>query len=151
MDETFLMSNISPQARNFNQGIWRELEELTRDWAKKYKRLYVVTGPVLAQKPKGYIGRENEVAIPAAYYKVLLDLDEPEQKAIAFLIPNEVSYDPLFTFATSVDEVERVTGIDFFVNFMPATLEAELEGAFNPDLWYFSKQKYDTRVNKWNK
>ncbi|MEL7222548.1 MAG: DNA/RNA non-specific endonuclease, partial [Bacteroidota bacterium] len=44
MDETFLMSNISPQSRNFNQGIWRELEELTRDWAKKFKRLYIVSG-----------------------------------------------------------------------------------------------------------
>ncbi|RMF03167.1 MAG: DNA/RNA non-specific endonuclease [Bacteroidetes bacterium] len=151
MDETFLMSNISPQARNFNQGVWRELEELTRDWAKKYKRLYVVSGPVLSEKPKAYIGRDNKVAVPTAYFKVLLDLDEPEQKAIAFLLPNEVSYKPLFEFATSIDEVEAVTGIDFFADFMPESLEVELESNFNTDLWYFSKQKYDIRVNKWNK
>lgn len=151
MDETFMMSNISPQARNFNQGIWRELEELTRDWAKKYKRLYVASGPVLTQEPKGYIGRDNEVAVPAAYFKVLLDLDEPEQKAIAFLLPNEVSYEPLFTFATTVDAVEELTGIDFYEDFMPADLEAALESEYNADLWYFSKQKYDIRVNKWNK
>ncbi len=34
MSATFVMSNISPQARNFNNGVWRELEELTRSWAK---------------------------------------------------------------------------------------------------------------------
>lgn len=150
MDETFLMSNISPQARNFNQGIWRELEELTRDWAKKFGRLYVVSGPVLSEQPKGYIGRENEVAVPVAYFKVLLDLDNPEQKGIAFLLDNEVNYEPLYKFTTSIDEVEALTGIDFFPDFMPDDLEAELEGNFNKDLWPFSKRKFDLRVEKWN-
>lgn len=151
MDETFLMSNISPQSRNFNQGIWRELEELTRDWAKKFKRLYIVSGPVLTEEPKGYIGKDNEVAVPAAYFKVILDLDDPEQKAIAFILDNEVSYEPLFKFATSIDEVEAVTGIDFFSGFMPAELEEELEGDINVDLWPFSKGKFETRVENWNK
>lgn len=150
MDETFLMSNISPQARNFNQGIWRELEELTRDWAKKFGRLYVVSGPVLSEEPKGYIGRDNEVAVPTAYFKVLLDLDDPEQKGIAFLLDNEVNYEPLYKFATSIDEVEALTGIDFFADFMPGDLEDELESTYNKDLWPFSKRKYDLRVEKWN-
>lgn len=55
-----------------------------------------MSGPVLAREPKGYIGKENKVAIPAAYYRVILDLDEPETKAIGFLMDNEVSYEPLF-------------------------------------------------------
>lgn len=150
MDETFLLSNISPQARNFNQGIWRELEELTRNWAKKFKRLYVVSGPVLTQEPKGYIGKVNDVAIPSAYFKVLLDLDDPEQKAIAFLLPNEVSYEPLFKYAASIDEVEEVTGIDFFPEFMPKDVETEMEANYNVDLWPFNKKKYDLRVERWN-
>ncbi|MEL6656810.1 MAG: DNA/RNA non-specific endonuclease [Bacteroidota bacterium] len=150
MDETFLMSNISPQSRNFNQGIWRELEELTRDWAKKFGRLYVVSGPVLSEDPKGYIGRANNVAVPSAYFKVLLDLDDPEQKAIAFLLDNEVNYEPLYKFTTSVDEIEELTGIDFFPDFMPDGLEEELESSYNKDLWPFSKRKYDLRVERWN-
>jgi len=150
MDETFLFSNISPQSRNFNQGIWRELEELTRDWAKKFKRLYVVTGPVLTKEPKGYIGKSNEVAVPAAYFKVLLDLDDPEQKAIAFLLPNEVNYEPLYKFATSIDDVEAIAEIDFFEDFMPKDVEADLEANFNIDLWPFSKKKHDLRVERWN-
>ena len=151
MDETFLMSNISPQSRNFNQGIWRELEELTRDWAKKFGRLYVVSGPVLSQEPKGYIGKDNDVAVPVAYFKVLLDLDEPEQKGIAFVLDNEVNYEPLYKFTTSIDAVEELTGIDFFEDFMPAELESEIEGNYNKDLWPFSKRKFDLRVEKWNR
>ena len=149
MLETFYLSNISPQSRNFNKGIWRELEELTRNWAKKYKELYVVTGPVLSVPPKGTIG-DNEVSVPQAYFKVLLDISEPEVKSIAFVIPNQVSYDPLFEFAVSIDEVETLTGIDFFAELLDDETEEELESTHNIDLWAFSKKKYDLRVKKWN-
>jgi endonuclease G len=149
MSETFYMSNISPQASNFNKGIWRELEELVRSWAKRDKELYVVTGPVLTQPIKGKIG-ENQVSVPAAYYKVLLDLEEPIVKGIGFIIPNEVSFEPLHTFAVSIDEVEELTGIDFFSELMPKALEAEVEGSFNLDLWEFSVQKHRQRIEKWN-
>jgi len=148
--ETFFLSNISPQSRDFNKGIWKELEELTRDWAIKFKKLYVVTGPVLKDGGKGTIGN-NEVTIPTAFYKVLLDLSEPDQKAIAFIVPNEVSYDPLFKYAVSIDEVEKQTGINFFPNLMTRELERELEAQKNIDFWPFSKKKFDLRVNQWNK
>ena len=149
MMETFFMSNISPQSRDFNKGIWRELEELTRNWAKKFGDLYIVTGPVL-EDPKGYIG-ENQIVIPSSYFKVILDLNEPETKAIAFYLPNEISYEPLFRYAISVDELEELTGIDFFTNLLSTEAEEALESRFNIDLWQFSKKKYNTRVNKWNK
>ena len=148
--ETFLMSNISPQAPQFNQGIWRELEETVREWAKKDRQLYVVSGPVLTQKPKGAIGRDNRISVPAAYYKVLLDLTEPEQKAIGFIIPNQVSFEPLYEYAVSVDEVEELTRIDFFADLMPDDLETELEAAGNIDLWHFDRKKFERRVNEWN-
>ncbi|MTB49860.1 DNA/RNA non-specific endonuclease [Lewinella sp. W8] len=149
-ERTFLLSNISPQARQFNQGVWRELEELTRDWANRFKRLYVVTGPVMTQDPKGTIGRNNRIAVPAAYFKVLLDLDDPEQKGIGFVIPNQISFDPLYDYAMSIDEVEAITGMDFFAELMPAETEAALESSGNPDLWPFSKKKFDRRINSWN-
>lgn len=148
--ETFYLSNMSPQARDFNKGIWKELEELTRDWAIKFKSLYVASGPILKDGGKGNIG-SNEVTIPTAFYKILLDLSEPDQKAIAFIVPNEVSYEPLFKYAVSIDEVEKQTGINFFPKLMSRELERELESKFNRDLWPFSKKKFDLRVNKWNK
>lgn len=149
MAETFFMSNMSPQAKNFNKGIWRELEELTRSWAEKNEQLFIVSGPVLTIPVKGKIGA-NEVSVPAAYYKVLLDLNDPEKKAIAFVIPNEVSYDPLFKYVKSVDEVEKLTGIDFFPELMPKATEQALEASYNLDLWEFNKKKFETRTQKWN-
>ena len=149
MQETFLMSNISPQSSNFNKGIWRELEELTRNWAKKFKELYVVSGPVLSMEPKGAIG-QNEVSVPAAFYKVLVDLSQPEIKGIAFILPNEISYEPLFKYATTIDHVEEVTGIDFFPETLSGELETKMEGTFNIDLWEFNKKKFQDRIKKWN-
>lgn len=150
MNESFYMSNVSPQARDFNKGIWKELEELARDWAKKNKKLYVVTGPILNDGGKGKIAKTH-ITIPSAYYKILLDYTEPELKAIAFIVPNEVSYDPLFKYAVSIDEIEKKTGIDFFPNLLSTSEQVELEGQFNIDLWPFNKKKFDLRVNQWNK
>ena len=42
MEETFLMSNISPQLPVFNRGIWKSLEKQVRDWGEK-ERIYIVT------------------------------------------------------------------------------------------------------------
>ena len=149
MDETFYMSNISPQSSNFNKGVWRELEELARSWAKRNGELFIVTGPVLTMEPKGRIG-DNEVTVPAAYYKVILDSKEPQVKAIGFIIPNEVSFDPLFKFAVSVDQVEELTGLDFYSGLLPEDAEQEVESSFNIDLWEFSKAKFQERIEKWN-
>ena len=150
MSQTFYMSNMSPQIHNFNAGIWRELEELVRNWAKKFDRLMVVTGPVLTRGIRERIGM-NEVAVPDEFYKVILDFSEPEMKGIAFLIPNEVSYQPIQRYALSIDEVEEITGIDFFEKWISEEAEPVLEGRFDVDQWPFNKKKFDLRKNNWNK
>ena len=149
LSETFLMSNISPQVRHFNGGIWRELEEQVRYWAKENGKLYVVTGPVL-DSVMGQIGN-NEVSVPRAYYKVLLDLETPERKGIGFVIPNELSEKRLRSYAVSIDRVEELTNIDFFPQLMTPELEAKLEREYDPGLWPMSEQKYRKRINSWNK
>ncbi len=149
MSETFLMSNISPQESGFNKGVWRELEELTRDWAKRFKHLYVVTGPVLSQPIKFWIG-ESQVAVAPSFYKVLLDFSEPELKAIGFIVPNVTSTERIESFAVSVDEVEKLTGINFFQNLMEPSLEQELEANFDVNLWKTNEKKFQRRVQEWN-
>ena len=150
MSESFFMSNMAPQEPGFNKGIWRELEELNRDWAKRFKHLYVVTGPVLSGRTKFWIG-DNQVAVPEAFYRVILDIREPEKKGIAFVIPNQVTEERLESFATSIDAVEEMTGIDFFPELMDPRLEEALESQFDPELWKTDEKKYLIRIQNWNK
>lgn len=149
MSESFYMSNMAPQEPGFNKGIWRELEELNRDWAKRFKHLYVVTGPVLSEGIKFWVG-ENQVAVPQAFYRVILDIREPEKKGIAYVIPNQVTEDRLEIFATSIDAVEDLTGIDFFPELLSDEMEEKLESEYDPKLWRTNEKKYRIRVENWN-
>lgn len=149
MSETFLMSNISPQVRGFNHGIWRELEELTRDWAKKFGHLYVVTGPHFEQ-PTEKIG-QSKVSVPKAYFKVLLDMTEPEIKAVSFLIPNRMSVETLDKFAMPIDSLEFLTGLDFFPDLLEESLEIQLEKTMDLKLWPMNAKKYQVRIERWNR
>ncbi|NKQ39548.1 MAG: DNA/RNA non-specific endonuclease, partial [Methanosarcinales archaeon] len=132
--ETFLTSNISPQIYDFNAGVWNRLEQKTRYWAQKYDEIYVITGGILTNNLKT-IGYEN-VAVPKYFYKVLLDYTQPEIKAIAFLVPHEKSDKALYEFVTSIDQIELLTGIDFFPA-LPDDLENKLEKSSDYKNWSF--------------
>lgn len=132
--ETFYMSNMSPQAPDFNRGIWKKLEEQVRTWIRKDKTLYIVSGGVLKKGLKK-IGKRNKVSVPDYYYKIILDLRSPEIKVIAFLIKNEGSHEPLENFVVSIDKIEAETGIDFFPK-LPDELEKQLEASNNYSKWF---------------
>jgi len=132
MDESFYMSNMSPQVPGFNRGIWKVLEEQVRDWAKKNNTLYIVTGPYIDKKTDK-IGK-NKVCVPQYYYKAILDITEPEIKSIGFLLKNEKSSEDIMTFAMSIDQLEEFTGLDFFP-LIPDDLEDKLERELNKSLW----------------
>jgi len=132
MEESFLMSNICPQAPDFNRGIWKELETEVRNWAKKEHKLYVVTGPVFNDN-KGTIGQE-EVLVPGYFFKILYEeTDQP--KIIAFVFPNRKSDRPLADFAVTIDEAEKLTGFDFFSQ-IPDELENKLESRVDLSGWF---------------
>ncbi|MFY0653231.1 MAG: DNA/RNA non-specific endonuclease [Cyclobacteriaceae bacterium] len=132
LDDSFFMSNMSPQVPGFNRGIWKKLEEQVRDWAEENDKLYIVTGPVIEKKTKK-IGK-NKVSVPQYYYKAILDIEEPELKAIGFLMKNEKSSKRIMTYAISIDELEEKTGLDFFP-ILPNELETRLEREVNKGLW----------------
>lgn len=134
MSESFFMSNMTPQTPDFNRGIWENLESQVRNWARRDQILYIVTGPVLEEGLPA-IGKRNKVAVPNMYYKVILDLKEPEVKAIAFLMKNKGSTKPLRSFAVTIDSVEKVTGLDFFPH-LPGDQEKELESSFAVKEWF---------------
>ena len=111
MDESFYMSNMSPQNPSFNRGVWKRLESKVRYWAKNCDSLFVATGPVLKDLKKT-IG-ENKVSVPNSYYKVLVRFDNKGIDGIAFLLKNTASKEPLNTFAVPIDSIEAITNIDF--------------------------------------
>lgn len=133
MEESFFMSNISPQRPKFNRGIWKKLESKVRDWASKEGELFVVTGPVLSDKPNNFIGRTCKIAVPNYYYKALLDTTGTD-KAIAFILPNKGSKLPLSDFVVSVDSLESVIGRDLFYQ-LSDNIEDSLEKSSNYSDW----------------
>ncbi|WP_452222925.1 DNA/RNA non-specific endonuclease [Lacinutrix chionoecetis] len=134
-DETFLTSNISPQKHDFNSGIWNRLEQKTRYWASKYDGVYVVSGGILKGDLKT-IGSEK-VAVPNQFYKVIIDNNSGETKMLAFLMDHGASNEPLYKFVVAVDEVEKLTGIDFFPELDDET-EERLEASSNYKNWSFN-------------
>jgi len=149
MRESFFMSNMSPQVKECNNGVWKELEENVRDWTYKAGTLYIVSGPVINGAYKT-IGKENKVAVPHSFYKVLLDYEDPERKMIGFVIPNALSEIRLQDYMVTVDSVEKLTGIDFFKNMINDAEEEKLESTINKSNWNVSEKRYQLRVTKWN-
>ena len=132
MRESFYFSNISPQLPSFNRGIWKQLEELVRNWAVFYGVIQVVTGPVLNSGLPS-IG-QNQVSIPSHFYKALLIHTPNGYQAIGFVMPNEGSNRTLISFITTIDEVERITGLDFF-HLLADDEEARIEHSVDPGKW----------------
>jgi endonuclease G len=132
-DTTFYMSNMTPQMGSFNRGIWKKLEERVRGWVKKYKELYIISGPVLKNGLQR-IGPNKDISVPKEFYKIILVNMQAEKKMIAFILPHKKTSAALATFAVPVDRVEKKTGIDFFPD-LPDSLEKKLEKAAVLDGW----------------
>lgn len=133
-NETFYTSNISPQERDFNAGVWNRLEKKVRQWAKHHNELFVVTGGVL-ENGLEEIG-EEDVDVPRYYYKIVARGNPKNPKLLAFLLLGKESTKPLLEFTVSVDDIEKRTGIDFFER-LPNDLEAALEREVDSDEWKF--------------
>ncbi len=138
--ETYMMSNICPQYRGFNLGIWKKLElDIARPkgWAEKCKELWILAGPIYDEEnnclPCG-------VEIPDGYYKIVLDVVEEsnEPRVLPFLFPHKKSIKkPLPSFLTNVDTIEQKTGLDFFRHLDDAR-ENNLESKTPQKIWTFN-------------
>lgn len=134
MQESFYMTNICPQHHNLNRGDWKELEDDCRVWAEKYGRIYIACGPIFYKRKPRTIGREHKVAVPDAFFKVILCADSRPPRAIGFIYKNTSGNHPLDHYVNSVDQVERITGIDFFTA-LPDEVEKKVEASYDLKLW----------------
>ncbi|MBO4985510.1 MAG: DNA/RNA non-specific endonuclease [Bacteroides sp.] len=136
MQESFYMTNMCPQNHKLNSGDWKELEEACRRWAKQEGRIYIVCGPILYQGNHKTIGKQADrrIIVPEAFFKVVLCMESNPPRAIGFIYKNEGGNRPMSSYVNSVDQVERITGIDFFPA-LPDEIEAKVEAACDPKLW----------------
>ena len=103
-----------------------------RKWAKRYGQVYIVCGPIFMNQEHEKIGR-NEVVVPEAFFKVILRL-QPNAKAIGYVVRNNEGTKRKDQFVNSVDQVERITGIDFFPT-LPDSIENAIEAKADLREW----------------
>lgn len=132
MEESFLFTNMCPQNGNLNRGDWNEMEQACRRWAKEYGGVYIVCGPILYKGKHKTIGK-NKVVVPEAFFKVVLRTGE-NPKAIGFIYKNAEGNRPKGDYVNTVDEVERITGIDFFPS-LPDDVENKVEATADIADW----------------
>lgn len=133
MSQCFLMTNIAPQSHSLNSGAWKKLEEKCRIWAQIDSAIIIICGPVLNPEPTEFIGK-NQVAVPNAFFKVILSPFANPPRAIGFIMPNSRVAGGLQATAVSVDSVEAATGLDFF-SALPDSIENIIEAQNRFHYW----------------
>lgn len=130
--ETFILSNIVPQDPYMNQnGAWRKAEDFEEDAILKHGEVQIISGPILDQNMQR-IG-SNEVCVPNYLFKVIYRGGARPQ-GIAFIIPNFRTNESYRSYAVSIDEVEKITGLDF-LSALPDREEKEIESRFDFSAW----------------
>lgn len=130
--ETFFMTNMTPQAPDHNRGIWKTLEEYGRILTQQGNEVYIIAGTVGegGTGANGFariIGKNNNITVPASLWKIIVVLPigqndvqriNENTRIIAVNIPNQnsVGTDSWKKYRVSVDELEALTGFDFLSN-----------------------------------
>jgi endonuclease G len=137
--QTFMYSNMSPQVgAGFNQGIWARLEEKVRTWAAGLDTLYICAGgTILKESDIMSYTSPSSMAVPKYYFKVILRKKASgTYDAIGFWFENKrYSSEAISsTHVKTIDEIERLTGIDFFYQ-LPEEEQDRVEAVFAPAAW----------------
>lgn len=133
MQQSFLMTNIAPQLHSLNGGTWKKLEEKCRVWAQADSAIIIIAGPVTADPVDEYIG-ETQVAVPSRFFKVVASPWANPPRGIGFIMPNGKVKGGLQATAVTIDEVEAITGHDFF-NQLPDSIEQIIESECRFNFW----------------
>lgn len=146
--ETYLMSNMVPQAPDNNQGPWAAFENYLRSivTSPQNNELYIVSGPLGVGGSGSNGGTTNNIAgghvtVPQFTWKVVLVIPIGESdvsrvtaatRTIAILMPNTqgIRNNSWETYLTTVDHIEDLTGYDFFAN-VPDAIENAIEAGTN--------------------
>ena len=142
MNQTFTLSNMSPQLPKFNRQTWRGLETKVRKMVHDTGEAWVITGPLFMPADHRFFmedGRrvayqtigETDIAIPTHYFKIVAHRFENGKrwKAFAWIVPHTEDRIDLADCVTTIDAIERSAGVNFFSN-LDAETQASLEGSY---------------------
>lgn len=133
MTDCFVMANICPQDHNLNAGAWATLEKRERRWAAQAGGMIIIAGPIYTDRDTQTIG-QTHVRIPSAFFKVMLTHRAQSPAAIAAVYPNMPAHGNMTDYFMTVDQLEEITGYDFF-HTLPDDIENAIEATFNPKEW----------------
>lgn len=125
------LSNITPQARDLNEGAWENLEGAVRKYAaSEGAGVYVITGPYYKkdQNPEKvlphYLGK---VMIPEGYFKVIAKKGRKGITASVFIFPQTTPRHANFCdFKETLNQIHKLTGLTIFSEKPDADLNADL-------------------------
>jgi len=139
---TFLMTNMMPQSPDNNQGPWEALESYCRTLVSSGDELYIVAGGSGSGGTGSNGGvtttiASGHVTVPSQTWKVIMVLPAgtndvsrvtTSTRTIAVIMPNTqgIRNNDWKTYRVSVDQVEALTGYDFFSNVDPS-IQAAIE------------------------
>lgn len=132
MDDCFVMANMCPQDHALNSGAWNTLENKERTWAVRDSALVIVAGPIYSKDDVKTIG--GGVLVPGAFFKAILAPYQERPRAIAFVFPNMSAPGNMQNYVMTVDDLEQLTGYDFFAS-LPDSIENEVESVASFREW----------------
>ena len=137
--QTFFLTNMQPQYNKFNAGLWADMENQVRVWARNSgtMMMYVCKGGTIDNRADVLSYIKNRLLVPKYFYMALLLQNAQGYRAMAFWAQNENvdrSGDDLAKYAISIDELEQRTGIDFFCN-LPDDIEKTVESTVGYKAW----------------
>lgn len=133
MAHCFVLANICPQDQKLNAGAWQTLENMERQWAQRDSAIMIVAGPLYTDSDTDRIGT-NKIRVPGAFFKAILAPYVETPRAIAFVYPNMAAPGNMQDYAMSIDDLENLTGFDFFPS-LPDDIENSVEANFSFKEW----------------
>lgn len=133
MADCHYLTNICPQHSSLNSRAWNTVEKNCRKWTERYGTLYIIAGPVLSDYMPRTIG-QSQVPVPERFFKVIIAPYANPPKGIAFIMPNQYIQGGAASAVTSIDQVEEITGFDFFHN-LPDDIENAVESQHALNAW----------------
>ena len=136
--DTNLLSNITPQKSDLNQGSWVDLETAVRNLATGQSvEVYVMTGPLYEENMDQLPRADESHTLPSGYWKIVAVSHQSIARVAAFIFRQDAARNADHcAMRTTVREVEARSGLNFFHALTVVQQDAieQNQGSLGPDL-----------------